>query len=94
MDTEKFIVRLTDEERQKLETIVTKLMALFPFRVQVGAVPVAKRWVVERTFAWVGHNCRLSKDYERTITGKSRTHCTSSKTAGGTRIDIRLVPQP
>jgi hypothetical protein len=23
-----------------------------------------KRWVVERTFAWLGHNRRLSKDYE------------------------------
>ena len=24
-----------------------------------------RRWVVERTFAWLGQNCRLSKDYER-----------------------------
>jgi putative transposase len=23
-----------------------------------------KRWVVERTFAWLGHYRRLSKDYE------------------------------
>ncbi len=23
------------------------------------------RWVVGRTFAWLGHNRRLSKDYER-----------------------------
>lgn len=26
---------------------------------------VAKRWVVERTFAWLGRHRRLSKDYER-----------------------------
>lgn len=24
----------------------------------------AKRWVVERTFAWFGHSRRLAKDYE------------------------------
>jgi putative transposase len=24
-----------------------------------------KRWVVERTFSWLGQNRRLSKDYER-----------------------------
>ena len=27
-----------------------------------------KRWVVERTFAWIGRNRRLSKDYEELIT--------------------------
>jgi putative transposase len=24
-----------------------------------------RRWVVERTFAWISHNRRMSKDYER-----------------------------
>jgi putative transposase len=24
-----------------------------------------RRWVVERSFAWICHNCRMSKDYER-----------------------------
>jgi transposase len=24
-----------------------------------------RRWVVERTFAWITHNRRMSKDYER-----------------------------
>ena len=26
---------------------------------------IAKRWIVERTFAWFGNYRRLSKDYER-----------------------------
>jgi putative transposase len=29
--------------------------------------PLPKRWVVERSFAWLGDFRRLAKDYERTI---------------------------
>jgi putative transposase len=32
---------------------------------QNGFVILPKRWVVERTFAWLGNNRRMSKDYER-----------------------------
>jgi len=44
-----------------------------PIRLEVverqgpGFKVVKRRWVVERTFAWIGRNRRLSKDYEGTV---------------------------
>ena len=31
-----------------------------------GFKPARKRWVVERTFAWISRQRRMSRDYERT----------------------------
>lgn len=36
-----------------------------PPPTQNGFAVLPKRWIVERTFAWVGHYRRLSKDYEK-----------------------------
>jgi transposase len=30
-----------------------------------GFVALPRRWVVERSFAWICHNRRMSKDYEK-----------------------------
>jgi putative transposase len=45
-------------------------------------VPEPRRWVVERTFAWLGRNRRLAKDFERTI---------ASETAWITLASVQLL---
>ena len=34
-------------------------------RTELGFVVQAKRWIIERTFAWITINRRLAKDFER-----------------------------
>ena len=34
---------------------------------QVGFVVQPRRWIVERTFGWLGRSRRLAKEYERTV---------------------------
>jgi putative transposase len=54
-----------------------------------GFTVVGKRWVVERTFAWMGRNRRLSKDYERTASSSEAT----VKIANIALLLRRLAPQ-
>jgi len=44
-----------------------------PPKESKGFVVVPKRWVVERSFAWMGRNRRLSKDYEKTTSSSEAT---------------------
>ena len=43
------------------EGVVVDWQKLLPPK---GFVVLPRRWVVERTFAWICHNRRMSKDYE------------------------------
>src|SRR5687767_7914644 len=49
------------EELAKEGKIVDWQKLLPPRAFQV----LPRRWVVERSFAWIGHNRRMSKDYEK-----------------------------
>jgi len=49
------------EQWSKEGVIVDRETLLPPQGFQV----LRRRWVVERSFAWIGHNRRMSKDYER-----------------------------
>lgn len=53
-------------------TLITLALSLWQITVEVvprkekgGFVPIKRRWVVERTFAWLSAPRRLAKDYER-----------------------------
>ena len=48
---------------------------------QIGFIPIHKRWVVERTFAWLSRQRRLAKEYEFKIDHqKSMIYTAMSKT--------------
>ena len=52
------------------EDVVLDWQKLLPPK---GFLVLPRRWVVERTLAWIDHNRRMSKDYERLYaSGKAR----------------------
>ena len=52
---------------EKFVRVVLKKTIEISTRIVPGWAIVAKRWVVERTFAWLNHFRRLSKDYEISV---------------------------
>ena len=51
-----------------------------------GFQVLPKRWIVERTFAWLGRSRRLSKDYERKTTSSA-----SQVYAAASRLMLRQI---
>jgi putative transposase len=56
--------KLIDWCWQTIQAILTVVAAPFP---QKAFVLLPRRWVVERTFAWLSNYRRLSKDFERCV---------------------------
>lgn len=52
---------------EEFVSVVLKKTIEISERIAPGWVILAKRWVVERTFSWLNHFRRLSKDYEIAI---------------------------
>ena len=49
------------------QTLMARLEIVSPPPAQQGFAVLPRRWVVERTFAWLGNYRRLSKDYEENL---------------------------
>jgi putative transposase len=54
------------EWKQQQRALKWQLEVVHRPRDASGFILLPKRWVVERSFAWLGRSRRLSKDYERT----------------------------
>ena len=53
-----------------VETVLDLRVDISPKINPVGFHVVPKRWVVERTFAWLFNSRRLAKDFEKTISSQ------------------------
>ena len=61
----KYNNRKLDEWKAQRRNLPWRLEVVSRPRGAKGFVPLPKRWIVERSIAWLGRSRRLSKDYER-----------------------------
>ncbi len=62
-----------------------------PPEIPRGFHVLKRRWVVERTFAWIGRNRRMSRDYERLIkTSEMLLYGTCQRLWYGRELEFRL----
>jgi putative transposase len=75
---------------EKTKTILWRLEIVRRPKDAEGFVLLPKRWVVERTFSWLGRSRRLSRDYEhRTESSEAMVYIASIH-----RMARRLSPTP
>jgi len=62
-----------------VQSILDLKVDISPKIKAVGFHVIPKRWVVERTFAWLNNSRRLAKDFEKTISSQEAmiiiSHC-------------------
>ena len=59
--------KLVDGLAERFKSLPAKLEIIKRTDQRKAFQVLPKRWIVERTFAWLGFHRRLSKDYERQI---------------------------
>ncbi|GAB4192713.1 MAG: hypothetical protein Tsb0015_15160 [Simkaniaceae bacterium] len=70
----------TGEEMEQKVRSSAKIQLEITKKSKQRFVVILRRWVVERSIAWINRYCRLSEDYEyRTTTSKALIYMTETR---------------